>query len=239
MNLDTAINRAYLLSNGKATAPSPTRYEKFKALANMLQDDWLSEPDVQWSSRYERVELGTISGDRIDMDDSIYELSQREGDYVTVQTPGSNQLTYWNIVTPEAFRQYRYDNSVAWIGDELVFSRPFNLGDSQYQGTVTVPGIMKLDPLTKGTDEIQVDDPQWLVYMMAGEQVRNTVTKLNQFSTLVQKANNIMEKMKQRNDAQINYVQMAPSVMGESWSSDGAYYGGYRNSAGQALGSDD
>jgi len=236
MNVQQFVQKTYLTSNGKTTplAVTSPRYIKFLALANILQDDWLSEPDIQWNSRYERLSLGTITSDRVSMDDDIYEFSKREGDYITITGTNGN-VSYWSLVTPEEFRRYRYDNTCAVIGDELVFARTFVVGDNQYGGEVIVPVIMKLDELTQPTDEILVDDPNWLVYAAAAEQVRNTVTKLSQYPALIQKANNIMIKMKQANDAQIDQIPMSPSVVGESWSSNYSTFG-YSNTYGQPLG---
>jgi len=240
MNVSQFVQKAYLASNGKTTVLAPTspRYVKFVALANTLQDDWLSEPDIQWNSRYERLSLGTITSDRVAMDEDIYEFSKREGDYITITSTAGN-ISYWSLVTPEEFRRYRYNNTCTVIGDELVFARTFVTGDNEYGGEVIVPVTMKLDPLVQPTDDILVDDPNWLVYAVAAEQVRNTVTKLSQYPALIQKANNIMVKMKQKNDAQLDQIPMSPSVLGESWGSAYTASGSYGNSAGQPLGWDD
>jgi len=240
MNVTQFIQKVYLTSNGKTAilAPTSPRYTKFLALANVLQDDWLSEPDIQWNSRYQRLSLGNITSDRVDMDEDIYEFSKREGDYITITGTNGN-VSYWSLVTPEEFRQYRYNNTCTVIDGELVFARTFVSGDNEYGGEVIVPVTLKLDPLINPNDDILVDDPNWLVYAVAAEQVRNTVTKLSQYPALIQKANNIMIKMKQKNDAQLDQIPMAPSVLGESWGATYAATGWYGNSAGQPLGWDD
>jgi len=239
MNVTQFIAKVYLTSNGKTATLAATspRYQKFLALANVLQDDWLSEPDIQWNSRYQRLSLGSINSDRVSLDEDIYEFSKREGDYITI-TGTSGNVSYWSLVSAEEMRSFRYNNVCAIIGDELVFARTFVVGDNEYGGEVIVPVTMKLDTLTQPSDDILVDDPNWLVYAVAAEQVRNTVTKLSQYPALIQKANNIMVKMKQKNDAQIDQIPMSPSVTGESWGSAYASNGYYGNSYGQPLGDD-
>jgi len=224
MNVTQLINKANLVANGKATAPSAPRYAQFLAIANLMQDDWLSEPGVQWNSRYERLSLGTITSDRVDMDEAIYELSKREDDYIVIVSPTDpNSYAYYSLVSADEFRRYQNGSTCAVIGDELVFSKTFEITDSYYGGEVIVPAIMKLDPLVNPSDEVLVDDPNWLVYMTAAERVRNTVTKIGQYPALVQKANNLMVKMKEANDAQVNVIPLYTSVMGESFDSEWGY----------------
>jgi len=221
MNVTELISKANLVANGKATAPTAPRAAQFLAIANMLQDDWLSEPGVQWSSRYERLSLGNITSDRVDMDEDIYELSKREDDYIVIVSPDDpKSLAYYSLVSPDEFRRYKNDTTCAVIGDELVFGKTFETTDSYYNGEVIVPAIMRLDPLVNANDEILVDDPNWLVYMTAAERVRNTVTKIGQYPALVQKANNLMVKMREKNDSQINTIALYPTVMGESFNGE-------------------
>jgi len=220
------IAKSNLAANGKATelAPSSARYIQFLAIANMLQDDWMSEPDMQWQSRYDRLSLGTITSDRVSLDDSIYEFSKREGDYITIVNPtDANGLAYYSLVSADEFRRYKNDLTCAIIGDELVFSHTFVTTDDYYGGEVIVPVTIKLDPLVKPNDEILIDDPNWLVYMVAAERVRNTVTKLGQYPALVQKANAIMTKMRQKNESQINTIDLYPSVIGETFNNTWGY----------------
>ena len=86
-----------------------------------------------------------------------------------------------------------------------------------------MPVIMKLDPLVNPNDEILVDDPNWLVYQTAAERVRNTVTKIGQYPALIQKANNLMVKMREKNDGQVNTIPLYNSVLGETFNNDWGY----------------
>jgi len=226
MNVTQLIAKANLAANGKATTLATTspRYTQFLAIANMLQDDWLSEPDIQWNSRYQKLSLGSITSDRVSLDEDIYEFSKREGDYITIQsTSDPRSVAYYSLVSPDEFRRYHSDTICTVIDDELIFAHTFVPTDSYYDGEVIVPVTMKLDPLVSPTQDILVDDPNWLVYMTAAERVRNTVTKLGQYPALVQKANNLMLKMKEKNNGQVNTVELYPSVIGETFDADWGY----------------
>ena len=226
MNVTQLIAKSNLAANGKATtlAASSPRYVQFLAIANMLQDDWLSEPGIQWNSRYERLSLGTITSDRVSLDEDIYEFSKREDDYITIVSPTDpKSLAYFSLVSADELRRYQNTTTCAIIGDELVFAKTFLTDDSYYGGEVIVPVIMKLDPLVNPNDEVLVDDPNWLAYMTAAERVRNTVTKIGQYPALVQKANNLMVKMREKNDGQINTIPLYNSVLGETFNNDWGY----------------
>lgn len=226
MNVTELIAKANLAANGKATplAPTSPRYTQFLAIANMMQDDWLSEPGIQWQSRYERLSLGTITSDRVDMDDDIYEFSKREDDYITIISPTDpKSYAYFSLVSADELRRHQNTTTCAIIGDELVFAETFETDNSYYGGEVIVPVIMKLDPLVNPSDEVLVDDPNWLVYMTAAERVRNTVTKIGQFPALVQKANNLMIKMREKNDSQVSTIPLYNSVLGETFNNEWGY----------------
>jgi hypothetical protein len=238
MDLRTAIKRADLVGNGKSRTLDVTssRYIKFRDLANLLQDDWLSEPGVQWNSRYQRLSLGNITSDRVTLDDTIYEFSKRQGDFIIIRYgDGESNYSRWNLVDNETFRLQYSRNVCTIIGDELVFNRNFASGDLEYDGEVIVPVYIKVDELVNPTDTLQVDDPNWLVYMMAAEFARNTVTKVQNYPALIQKANNLMLKMKEKNGSQIETIAMYPSAIGDPSS---GYFGTFANSYGQPIGDD-
>lgn len=239
MDLKTAIKKADLIGNGKSRTLDTTspRYQKFADLANFLKDDWMSEPYIQWNSRYRQLSLGSITSDRVTLDDSIYEFSKRQGDYIIIQYAANpSSFSRWTLVDNETFRIQYNRNVCTVIGDELIFNRTFVNGNSEYNGEVIVPVYIKLDDMTRPTDPVEVDDPNWLVYMMAAEFARNTVTKVQNYPALIQKANNLMLKMKEKNGSQLETIDMYPVALGDP--TIGGYGAVYSNSAGQQLGVD-
>jgi hypothetical protein len=237
MTIQEVIQDAWLIGKGKATALETTsaQYIKFLALGNMLQKKLIREPGVQWDWTYDRIDLGTITSDRVTLDDTIYAIHRDEKDPVVITTPNSTQETYWQYVTPGEFKRYRYPGTCTIIGQELIFSKTFTSTDTQYNGTVTVPAHIKPEDFTQTTDEVLIPDPEWLATMIAAESVRNSVTKQNQLGNLVGDANNLLEGMKERNSGSISQIELYPSVLGETFGGEG-YTNPYRNSTGEPLG---
>lgn len=62
-------------------------------------------------------------------------------------------------------------------------------------GTLKIPGIYLPDPLVLSTDIVAVDDPEWLVLIVASELARNDAAKSDQFPNLVAMANERYTKM--------------------------------------------
>lgn len=224
------------MATGKARTllPTSTRFVKYLALANLIQRKLIKEPDVQWDWTYDRISLGTITGDRVSIDDTIYQIHTDEDDPVVIVLPGSTQLSYWQVVQPGELRYYRYENVCAKIGTELVFSKTFTTDNVEYGGEVIVPAHVTPDEFTSPADEVTIPNTEYLSTMMAAEYVRNTVTKQNQFSNLVADAANMLTSMKQNNTGSIKTARMYPSVLGETYL--GGFPYSYSNSAGQPMG---
>lgn len=238
MTIGEVIADADLMATGKARtlATTSTRYIRYLALANLIQRKLIKEPDIQWDWTYDRVSLGTITSDRVDMDDSIYALHTDDDDPVYIALTGSNQRSYWKLVEPGDLEYYRYERVCAQIGSELVFTRTFASTDQEYSGEVFVPAHVTPDPFTSSSDDVLIPNPEYLSTMIAAESVRNTVTKQNQYGNLVADANNMLTSMRQRNTGSIQTARLRPSVLGESYL--GNYPYAYANSYGQPLGDD-
>jgi hypothetical protein len=55
-------------------------------------------------------------------------------------------------------------------------------------------------------DELDIDDPDWLVFSVAADRVKNDVTRKDLRSDLISEANEIMQGMKDDNLAQLEEV---------------------------------
>ncbi len=220
MVVSSLIQKAYLLSAGKAVAPAvdSTKYVKILSLANLMQDMWLNEPDVEWNSTYQWVSIGTVSTtDTYELDETIRSVSKREGDGVRVVHTGTLQESDYELVSPDRFKELFSNNICTVIGRDLIFPKAFTALNAQYEGTIFVPAYVHLDPLVGASDEVLVDDPNWLAYMVAAEYVRNDITKANQYGNLVALAANSMNKMKQNNRGQTQDIQLSEASYGEAW----------------------
>jgi len=86
--------------------------------------------------------------------------------------------------------------------------------------TLTVPGYYMPDEITLATDIVPVDDPNWLVYIVASELARNDPAKDDQFPTLVGMANDLYGKMSNANN-DTGFLQLNSVVNNMPQVSDG------------------
>jgi len=94
------------------------------------------------------------------------------------------------------------------MGGQLVFNHTFMSTDPQFGGDIQVPCYVFTDELVNPTDEIQVNDPDWLVAMCAADYCRNDITRTNQYPILLAEANDIMTRMKEDEAQQIDTVDV-------------------------------
>lgn len=218
MNVTTAIQKAYSMAKGKATAPvvGSTKYNQLLSLADSLQKVWAAEPDVQWDSLYSVVNIGTVTAtNSFDLDDTINSVIKRETDPIYLLS-GDTRVNY-ALVRPNQLYINRNYKAVAQAGRSLIFPESFETTSPEYGYTIYVPAILYPDEITLGTDEIQVPEPMWLVYMMAAEFIATDVVRQNQRTKNLEFAVELMRKMKQDNQGQYEEVSTEWSPMGEDW----------------------
>jgi hypothetical protein len=222
MTITECITSVYLRSVGKATPPASTssKYTRIVGLLDFYQRRWSRENDVDWASLYDpSFSIGAVTAtDTFDLDtSSIRKLSDREGDSVRIVWTDGVKYTDYDIVDADMLKDYYYnaDKSsytgfvCAQIGSTLVFNHKFASTDPQYGGDIQVPCYTFTDPITSDnpdSDEVQVDDPDWLVTRAAAEYVRNDITRRQRYPELLQEANEIMDRMKDDNEGQLNLV---------------------------------
>jgi len=112
-------------------------------------------------------------------------------DKVLVTT--STQTYEFSIYSPQkrASDCYIYGNNPK----VLTFSDPISVTGQLVGGVLTVPACFLPNDLVNATDLIPVDNPEWLVYIVASELARNDPAKDDQFPTLVAMANDLYSKM--------------------------------------------
>lgn len=205
-----AIQRAYVIATGKTTVLAQTdpKFLRLLAIADTKTKDWSGEQGTDWMSLYDIFDLGSVTAtDTFDSDDEIRKLSQREGDSAIVTATNGNFYKY-DIVNPDKLQQYKYRNACALIpyNGEIVFARAFGSTDPQIGGDLTVPGYHFVDDIDIDSinedQTVQVDDPNWLIYMIAAEYVRNDKVRQNQYGNLIALANESMLSMKADNGDQ-------------------------------------
>lgn len=200
MNLSEVINLAYQMATGKTKTLSPgnSKYERMLNIANMANMQWGSEPDVIWGSLCEDREIGVID------DSTSYKLPEdvRTVDFrkfITLTKESNN----WTVpfISPQLFKGGCY--GVLQLGWKLDFN---GLTEEMKGAKIIAPVIRRTKKLVEPEDKVEIDDPYWLVYMIAAEFVRNSRTKSNQYGNLVTLAQSSMEGMKNRNGYKFDEV---------------------------------
>lgn len=222
MTLQELIDAVILKATGKATAldQNNAKWQKIRGIANYYQNAWLNEPGQTWNSRYERArQIGTISNnDEYPLDDDITEISTSKGDNVYVLTKDNRKVEF-QLVSYDDLKNYPVGNFCAKIGQTLVFNGRFVEDDPCFGGKLFVPVYTSIEDLEYPSDDISVDDPWWLVTIVAAEYIRNDIVKQNQYGNLMAEANNLMTGMIQRNrSGQVRKVRGAwRNPGGRSW----------------------
>lgn len=221
MNTIEFVNACYLKSERKLPtfASGSSKWLNILGIANGKIDTWQNEPSVDWNSLYDpSYSIGTVSAtNTFELDDEVRLLSNETGDTVTI-THLDGQTTEYETVKANRLKAYPTGNYCAKIGRNLVFNKAFTATDAQFGGAITSPVYLHAEHLVNDTDEVPVDDPEWLVTVTAAEYNRTDVTKSNQYGNLINEANALMEAMKDANDqAQVEYLDRGFIPNGTTW----------------------
>lgn len=218
MTIEDTVQACYLKATGKASAPSASKRAKIIGLLDFYQRRWAREPEIDWVSLYNPAfSLGTVTAtDSFDLDtSSIRKLSDREGDSVRINWTDGVGYTDYTIVDADTLKDYSYGVNkespigyyCAQIGTQLVFNHTFTSTDSQFGGEIFVPAYTFPDAITDDnptSDEVQVDDPDWLILRCAAEYVRTDITRQGQYGNLLAEANEAMQRQKDDNEGQVS-----------------------------------
>ena len=221
MTLTELVSAVIFKATGKAYSGSEgdTKWEKVRAIANTLIDSWESEPDIDWESLYTPdFSIGTVTAtDTYELDlDEIRKISTERGDSIRI-VHTDDTWTDYQLVEADKLKQHTEGYFCARVGTNLVFNHVFEAADPQFGGDIQVPKFGYAENLTAGTDEVTVDIPNWLVIMSAAEYVRNDIVRQNQYPNLIAEANQLMIKMKENQEAQVNSVTRVFSAAGSTW----------------------
>jgi hypothetical protein len=209
------VSNVYLQATGKLPTftSGSTKWLRIVAQGNFFLQQWARERGVDWYTLYDPAyPLGTAStAQEYDLDDEILKISQQDGDSLRI-THTDLRYTDYTIVNADQLRDYNYDHYVARVGRRIRFNRPFLSTNPQFGGTITVPVYLKPEIFSADTDEINIDDPNWLVFVTAADMVRNDVTRKDLRADLISQANEAMMAMREDNESQFSEVLRPWSV---------------------------
>jgi len=216
------VAQSYLKATGKVSSLTSTDSDwvKLLALGNLYQQTWAKETGVDWRSLYDpAVNCGTVSAtDTFDLDSSIYKVSQTEGDTVRViYASDTTKNSDFSVVRADRLKYYTSGNYCAQVGQTLKFNRTFKSTDPEFGGTIYVPGYTLPDSLVSSGDDIVVDVPEWLTTICAAEYARTNLVLQNQYPNILAEANELMKKMVENNNAQVETVPLYRVARGRTW----------------------
>lgn len=213
------IQKAFLHAQRKATPPAAgtSKYEALLGIADSMQHMWQDEDGVDWNSLYSLETISTVTAtDTFDLPDEVNYILKDEDSPILV-TNGTSTTAYKLVTARQLYRNQDSD-ACAQIGRTLVFSRAFTSTSSQLGYSIKVPAILYTEDITSENDEVQVDDPMWLAYMMAAEFNRGDVVKRDTYDQLLALADACMVKMKNANQGSHELVTSGGwSAEGETW----------------------
>lgn len=201
------IQLAHFRGTSKPTAPTvgSKKYNQLVLAGQFFTDSFNNEPYTDWASQYDFRSLAVTATDTFALPDAIHKVSQQEGDYVRIVHTDDNETEY-ELVSPERLRENRFNYVVAVVGRNLMFPKAFTADDAQFGGTIIVPSYGKAEFPATDAEDIEVDDPNWLVLMAAGELVRNDITRKSEYPNLLGEAKVLMDKMKENSGARVDEI---------------------------------
>lgn len=202
MHLDTIIQKAYKMATGddESISRSEPSYGKYVSILNDLQRDWYEEslilPNERWTS-LEREETIIISSDtQYDLDGELV-LHPLNYSPLSVTLP-SGKMIIPELVSAAEFIRSNDKNIYTASSDGKIINFKKEFIDSAIGGRITYPYYVNLEEISNDDDNIIVDNPNWLVYMLAAEIARSDIVQAGQYGNLVSLAQNSMTSMKNR-----------------------------------------
>lgn len=202
MHLDKIIQKAYKMATGddESISRSEPSYSKYVSILNDLQRDWYEEslilPNERWAS-LEREETIIISSDtQYDLDGELV-LHPLSYSPLSITIP-SGKIILPKLVSTAEFIRSNDKNiyTASSDGKNINFKKEFI--NSAIGGKIIYPYYVNLEEISNDDDNIIVDNPNWLVYMLAAEIARSDIVQAGQYGNLISLAQNSMTSMKNR-----------------------------------------
>lgn len=195
------LDNVYQVYRGKIQSRTPA-FSSDKAnivlgIANRKIREWATDPRNKWNSLF-----AITSVDTIDVNTLTYDLPAtfwQPSDFAKVVKTDDSYVEY-----PIAKAQQRnaISGQVAYVHGlnpkQITFAQDLDAGLDG--GTLYVAGYSIPASMTASTDVVPVDDPNWLVYIVASELARNDPSKEDSYPSLVGMANELYTRMSNANN---------------------------------------
>lgn len=222
---DWCIQKAWWRAFRKAApAQISPKYLAAMSIIDDLQKMWADEAEEEWASLFSYYTLVTpmpsnTSGQTtpVALDANVDTISKREGFPILVTPPAGGNAQQFDVINPNQLYEYRFKPAAAVIGRNLVFSQIFAATDALAGGSIQVPIHTFVPDIALPTDNVVVDRPMWLVYMLAAELVRNDIVKRPEYNNLLSMGDAVMQKMLDANEGQREEIATSWRPAGESW----------------------
>ncbi len=225
MTVSEFVSQVVLLSEGKLPifTTGSTKWLRIVAQGNHFLQQLARERGVEWSRWYTNaLTLGTVTAtDTYEIPDEARKLSTQEGDTIRI-THLDDTYTDYTTVPHNRLKDYQNGNYCTKIGNSIVFNKTFVSTDPQFGGTITAPAYTFPETFSADSDTIDIDDPNWLVYTVASDRVKNDVTRKDLRADLIAQANEALIAMKDDNLSQMEEISSGwnplESIPGDPWS---------------------
>lgn len=200
MSPDKVIQKAYKMASGddEDVPTNDASYDKYLSILNDLQRDWANEililPHERWASLESEASASITDSDEYVIENGTFVYSPLKFPELRVVT-ADGSVKYPKRVSLKAFFKTKDDEPVyALSGDgKTIHLKGFG------EGALYFPYYKDVSEISKGqSDGIIVDEPNWLIYMLAAEIARTDIVQQGQYGNLVALASSVMESMKSR-----------------------------------------
>lgn len=204
------VQNVVLASEGKLPTfvSGSTKWLRIVAQGNFYLQQFARERGVNWNRYYNSAlpVVGTVTAtDTFAIPATVRKISQEEGDVLRI-THTDGVVSEYTFIPHDRLKHYPTGNYVSKIGSNLVFNSAFTSDSPQFGGTITFPVYGFPTAFSLDSDELDIDDPNWLVYVVAADRVKNDVTRKDLRADLISQANEAMQAMKDDNLSQLEEV---------------------------------
>ena len=222
MTVSEFVRNTVLLSEGKLESFSTgsTKWLRIVAQGNFFLQQLARERGVNWNRYYNPVlSIGTVTATAtFAIPSTVRKISQEEGDTLRITHLNATYSDY-TFIPHDRLKDYT-GNYVAKIGANIKFTTAFTSASAQFGGSITAPVYTLPTTFSLDADVLDIDDSNYLVYVVASDRVKNDVTRKDLRADLIAQANEALISMKDDNISQLEEVNRTWNVIGhvsENW----------------------